>query len=1137
MSPEELKLAFSRHPSTLDLLEHLRAFPPRKISLSGLRGSSISLVGASIFREMGGTHLFIVPEREQAAYLLNDLENVVGKEKILFFPASWKKPYDPESIDNANILYRSEALNSIEKGRENLIIVTYPQALVEKVVTRQHLASNTFRLHKGEKTDSDFLIEFLDEFEFERVDFVTRPGEFSVRGGIVDVYSFSYDLPYRIEFSDDEIESIRSFEIDSQLSVSYFDFIHIVPNIQKKLLRESRQSFFEFIPASTIIWSYGESLIEEMLGKYYGLVTEAWEKNKPSLIRQLPPEETYISKEVMRASLAGFRRIDWFRPYADSSCEVAYHQHSQPSFNKNFDLLITHLREKNKAGQKILLFADTQKQLERIFSILEDVNASRGYRFPIDEVTPFFFSLHEGFTDETLKISCFTDHQIFDRYHRFKLKDQSLRRAEAITLKEIQGLKPGDYVTHIDHGVGKFDGLEKIEVNGKPQETIRLIYKDNDIVYVSIHSLHRIAKYSGQEGTIPKLNKIGTNAWSNLKERTKKKVKEIAFDLIKLYAKRKMSKGFAFSPDSYLQTELEASFIYEDTPDQIKCTAEVKKDMESLSPMDRLVCGDVGFGKTEIALRAAFKAVADSKQVAVLVPTTILALQHYRTFSERLKNMPCKVDFINRFKSAADTKKTLAELAEGKIEILIGTHKILGKEIKFKDLGLMIIDEEQKFGVTAKDKLKLLRANIDTLTLTATPIPRTLQFSMMGARDLSVITTPPPNRFPVQTEVTGFNEEKIRDAIAFEISRGGQVFFVHNRVQNIQEVAGMISRLCPDAKVLIGHGQMEGEKLEEALVDFINGDFDVLVSTTIIESGLDIPNANTIIINNAHLFGLSDLHQMRGRVGRSNKRAFCYLLTPPPITLTEEARKRLKAIEEFAGLGSGFNIAMRDLDIRGAGNLLGAEQSGFISEIGFDMYMKILNEAITELKETEFKDLYEKTSFKDRKNALTGVYGQAFISDCQLDTDLPLGFPENYINNTAERISLYRELDEMQSPEGLKKFQTNLIDRFGSLPVESAELLEVIPLRWKAIELGIEKIIIKNARMTCYFISKADSAYYESAVFSAVLDFVKKESAHARLKETPNGKLTLNFSGINSIAAATESLSKIHSHLPQTNKA
>jgi len=1131
MGPEDLKQAFKSHASTVELLSCLKAFPPKKISLTGLKGSSIAFIANSIFREIGGTHLFIVPEREQAAYLLNDLENVIGKERVLFFPASWKKPYDPEAIENANILYRSEALNTIEKGSNNLIIVTYPQALVEKVVTRDHLASNTFKLHKGEKTDSEFLIDFLTEYEFERVDFVTKPGEFSIRGGIIDVFSFSNDLPYRIEFFDNEIESIRSFEIESQLSIAYFEYIHIVPNIQNKLLRESRQSFFEFIPPSTVIWSHGESLNIDMLGKYYEQVCAAWEKNKNSLIRQLPPEESYISSELMRASLGTFRRVDWHKPFPESPHNISFNQTPQPNFNKNFDLLITHLRDKNKQGQKILLFADTQKQLERIFSVLEDVNASRGYRFPIDEVCPFLYSIHEGFTDETLKISCYTDHQIFDRYHRFKLKDQGLQRAEALTLKELQGLKPGDYVTHIDHGVGKFDGLEKIEVNGKLQETIRLIYKDNDIVYVSIHSLHRIAKYTGQEGTIPKLNKIGTNTWSNLKERTKKKVKEIAFDLIKLYAKRKMSKGFAFSHDTYLQTELEASFIYEDTPDQIKCTADVKKDMESPSPMDRLVCGDVGFGKTEIALRAAFKAVADSKQVAVLVPTTILALQHFRTFSERLKNMPCKVDFINRFKSTAETKKTLEELAQGKIDILIGTHKILGKEIKFKDLGLMIIDEEQKFGVAAKDKLKTMRANIDTLTLTATPIPRTLQFSMMGARDLSVITTPPPNRYPVQTEVTGFNEEKIRDAVAFEISRGGQVFFVHNRVQNIKEVAGMISRLCPDAKVLIGHGQMEGEKLEEALVDFINGDFDVLVSTTIIESGLDIPNANTIIINNAHLFGLSDLHQMRGRVGRSNKRAFCYLLTPPPITLTEEARKRLKAIEEFAGLGSGFNIAMRDLDIRGAGNLLGAEQSGFISEIGFDMYMKILNEAITELKETEFKDIYEKTSFRDRKNALSGVYGQTFISDCQLDTDLPLGFPDEYISNTAERIALYRELDEMQSPEGLEKFRSNLNDRFGALPKESAELLEVIPLRWKAIELGIEKIIIRNNRMTCYFISKADSPYYQSESFSAVLQFVKTEAATGKLKETPNGKLTLSFQGVNHISAAMEKLNKVLSYL------
>jgi transcription-repair coupling factor (superfamily II helicase) len=1128
MDIESLKQRYSKSYQVSELAHYLKQSSTCNVQLKGLAGSAIAYIGTAVIESLLGTHLFILPDKEQAAYLFNDLENLIGKEKVLFFPMSYKKPYEPETIDNANVLFRSEVLNHLANTHQTAIIVTYPHALFEKVVTKKHLTENTFNLKRKEKVDLNFMFSFLEEYGFERVDFVVQPGEFSVRGGIIDVFSFSNDYPYRIEFFDDEIESIRTFDTATQLSVAHFDFISIIPNISEKLLIESRASFLDFISAETTVWVSHLDHSADLLQKSYESAELAHTKAEQGIIKQLPPEELFIDKQLFLQSISRFRNVEFGNQSVLNFDKIFQFNFSpQPSFNKNFELLIANLKSNIEAKITNLLFADTPKQTERLLSILEDVNASQGKRFSADEVTPILLSLSEGFIDHDLKIACYTDHQIFNRYHRYKLKDQFRNKSEALTLKELKSLNPGDFVTHIDHGVGRFAGLEKIDVNGKQQEAIRLVYRDNDILYVSIQSLHRIAKYSGQEGTLPKLNKLGSNTWNALKQKTKSKVKEIAYDLIKLYAKRKAQNGFEFSPDTYLQTELEASFLYEDTPDQVKSTAAVKKDMEAPYPMDRLICGDVGFGKTEIAVRAAFKAVCDSKQVVILVPTTILALQHYKTFKERLKDFPCTVDYINRFRSSKEQKETLKRVEEGKVDILIGTHRIVGKDVKFKDLGLMIIDEEQKFGVAVKDKLKTIKSNIDTLTLTATPIPRTLQFSMMGARDLSVIVTPPPNRYPVQTELHTFNEEIIRDAIAYEISRGGQVFFVHNRVQNIQEVSGMIQRLCPDARVIVAHGQMEGDKLEQAMMNFVDGLYDVLVATTIIEAGLDISNANTIIINGANLFGLSDLHQMRGRVGRSNKKAFCYLLAPPASMLTTEARKRLKAIEEFADLGSGFNIALRDLDIRGAGNLLGGEQSGFIAEIGFEMYMKILNEAIEELKETEFKNLYEDSDSAHQMMRKAGVSGGNFIKDCQIDTDMEILFTDEYINNITERMSLYKELDDMETEGQLQVYEKNLIDRFGPLPKQAKELLNAIRLRWMAIEIGFEKVVLKNNKMVGFFIAKQDSPFYESPAFHRVIDFMKQHPHMARLKETPGNKLTMVFDRVANLNEALNVCKKI----------
>ncbi|MFM7017018.1 MAG: transcription-repair coupling factor [Bacteroidota bacterium] len=1085
------------------------------IYLEGLTGSSSALFIAGFHLHAPGPLLILLGDREEAAYFQNDLENLLGENKVLLFPSSYKKPYKIDQLDSALVLQRAEVLTRINKS-DNLIIVSYPEAIQERVITKTSLERNTLEIKLNEKLSTDFIHEFLIENKFEKTDFVYEPGQFAIRGGIVDIYSFAHELPYRIEFYNDKIESIRCFDPSTQLSEKSIGFVTIIPNIQTGIIKEEQETFFNFISKDTLFFikdfeyvfqciEASQDLTEQNYGSNIFYEKEQIEKSVDEIFDTVEDFKTKLNERV---------NIEFgSKPYKNDAAVIQFKTRPQPHFNKNFNLLLENLYISQKNKYINLLFSDSAKQAERIHSIFEDIPRPDEFKGIDLRFHTLLTSLHQGFIDEELKINFYTDHQIFDRYHRFRLK-KNYSKSESITLKELYSLKPGDFVTHIDHGVGRFAGLETMDVNGKPQEAIRLVYKDNDILYISIHSLHRIARYSSKDGNAPSLNKLGSSAWTTLKSKTKKKVKDIAKDLIALYAKRKTQKGFAFSRDGYLQNELEASFIYEDTPDQIKSTVDVKRDMEKEYPMDRLICGDVGFGKTEIAVRAAFKAATDGKQVAVLVPTTILALQHYRTFKERLKNFPVNIDYINRFKSSAQQSETLKRLSEGKIDIIIGTHRILSKDIKFKDLGLMIIDEEQKFGVSSKEKLKSIKVNVDTLTLTATPIPRTLQFSLMGARDLSIINTPPPNRYPVTTEVHTFNDLLIRDAINYEISRGGQVFFIHNRVQDIHDMAAMIAKLCPGVKIGVGHGQMDGDKLEEVLMGFIEGETDVLLATTIIESGLDISNANTMIINNAHYFGLSDLHQMRGRVGRSNKKAFCYLLAPPVTVLTPEARQRLKAIEEHSDLGSGFQVAMRDLDIRGAGNLLGGEQSGFISEIGFEMYHKILDEAIQELKETDFKDVF---SDEEETN---------FIQDCQIDTDLEMRIPDNYVENIAERLSLYKELDEIANEEKLLAFEKNLKDRFGEVPPQVIDLMDTIRLRWNAKKIGFEKILLKNKIFKGYFISNPNSSYYQSNSFNSVLKFIQQHQHVSKMKED-KGKLSVSFNNIRTISEANLLLSKI----------
>ncbi|MBT8260045.1 MAG: transcription-repair coupling factor, partial [Bacteroidia bacterium] len=962
-----------------------------KVHVKGLIGSSLSFVISNSFKTVEKPILLIFNDKEEAAYFLNDFENLLDEKDVLFYPGSYRRPYQIEETDNANVLLRAEVLNRINSRRKPALIVTYPDALFEKVVTRKELERHTLNVSVNDNLSIDFINEVLFDYKFKRVDFVTEPGEFSVRGGIVDVFSFSHDEPYRIEFFGDDVDSIRTFDVETQLSTTHLKKINIIPNVADKLLDEQRQSFLKYIAQKTVVCTKNIDLLSSRVDKLYTKAVEAFHELSSEL-KHAEPEALFCSSSEIKKQLVGFSLIEFGSEAYLAKETIQFNTSPQPSFNKNFDLLISDLNTNHNDGFKNFICCVSEQQAKRFHDIFNDVEQDVHYKTIV-------LSLHQGFVDNHQKLVCYTDHQIFERYHKFQLKNGYAKK-QAITLKELTSLEIGDYVTHIDHGIGRFGGLQKIDVEGKKQEAIKLVYGERDILYLSIHSLHKITKFNGKDGKPPKIYKLGSKAWKNLKQKTKSRVKEIAFNLIKLYAKRKLKKGFQYHPDSYMQHELEASFVYEDTPDQSSATADIKADMENEQPMDRLVCGDVGFGKTEVAIRAAFKAVDNGKQVAVLVPTTILAFQHFKTFTERLKEFPVTVDYINRFRTAKQKRITLENLEKGNLDIIIGTHQLVNKSVKFKDLGLLIVDEEQKFGVAVKEKLKIIKENVDVLTLTATPIPRTLQFSLMAARDLSVIKTAPPNRFPIESHVVRFNEELIRDAISYEIQRGGQIFFIHNRIENIKEVAGMLQRLVPDAKIGIGHGQLDGRKLEKLMLAFMNGEFDLLVSTTIVESGLDVPNANTIFINNANNFGLSDLHQMRGRVGRSNKKAFCYFITPEYSAMTNDARKRISALEQYTELGSGFNIAMKDLEIRGAGDLLGGEQSGFINEIGFDTYQKILSEAIEELKEKEFKDLYKDT-----------VEDKNYVKDLTIDTDFELLFPDDYVNNITERLNLYTELN------------------------------------------------------------------------------------------------------------------------------
>ena len=1090
-----------------------------KSQATGLVGSALSFVMHSLFKKAELPLLILFRNKEEAAYYLNDLEQLLNTEDVLFYPSSYRRPYQIEETDNANILLRAEVLNRINSRKKPAIIVSYAEAIFEKVVTRKELEKNTLKLAVSDNLSIDFINETLFEYNFKRVDFVTEPGEFSVRGGIIDVFSFSNDNPYRIEFFGNEVDSIRSFDVETQLSIEKLKKISIIPNVENKLLQESRESFLDYISEKTVIVIQNTESLGEQLDKLFSKAKEAFGALS-SDIKHAPPEELFLDQKQFLRRALDFAVVELqAKAVFKIDKSVEFHIQPQPSFNKQFDLLLNNLSENHFNGLKNYLCCSNENQASRFHDIFEDIDEANSESIRKQYKT-MVLPLYEGFIDVENQIACYTDHQIFERYHKFSIKN-GYSKKQNITLKELTSLSVGDYVTHIDHGIGKFGGLQKIQVEGKTQEAIKLVYADNDIVYVSIHSLHKISKYNGKDGAPPKIYKLGSNAWKVLKQKTKARVKHIAFNLIQLYAMRRLDKGFQFAPDSYLQKELESSFIYEDTPDQITATADVKADMENERPMDRLVCGDVGFGKTEVAIRAAFKAVDNGKQVAILVPTTILAYQHYRTFTERLKDMPVTVSYLNRFRTAKQKSETLQDLTAGKVDILIGTHQLVNKNVIFKDLGLLIIDEEQKFGVNVKDKLKTIATNVDTLTLTATPIPRTLQFSLMAARDLSVITTPPPNRYPIETNVIRFSEEVIRDAISYEIQRGGQVFFINNRIENIKEVAGMIQRLVPGAKVGIGHGQMDGKKLEELMLAFMEGDFDVLVATTIIESGLDVPNANTIFINNANNFGLSDLHQMRGRVGRSNKKAFCYFITPPYSMMTGEAQKRINALEQFSELGSGFNIAMKDLEIRGAGDLLGGEQSGFINDIGFDTYQKIMNEAIDELKENEFKDLYQEENDIETKE---------FVKDIQIDTDFELLFPDEYINNISERLILYSQLGQIKNEEALQKYEQKLIDRFGALPKPAIALLNSVRIKWKATAIGLERLMMKQGKMIGYFIGDQQSNFYQSNRFIKVMQFAQHNGNICKIKEkeTKTGlKLLITFENVKSINKALEMLERM----------
>ena len=1103
---------YSNDPRCFRIVDNITLSEPCQIHLKGLQGSATVFVINAVINHASTSqlnHLIILRDAEEAAYLHNTLENISGALDLFYYPSSFKNKKNYRLLNSSHVMLRTEALTKIAGGGNKKILVTYPEALFEKVVLSKTLAENIISIKQADTIDVNTILGRFVEHGFEKTDFVYQPGQFAIRGGILDIYSFGNEKPYRLELFGNEVDSIRIFDPETQLSERRILQVNIIPNVDTlSKTTESgpndKVSLLEFLPENTVIWTEDWSFIREKLEQQ----EEDFNLWKIAVGQLREPEQTddllnfhdFTETDFVRAQIiekqVRSRHVLMIGNNArisnDHFLNIDFATKAQPSFNRQFNLLIRNLKEYEAKKYNIYIFADNPKQLERLHVIFTDLKADI-------HVVPIPTSIHEGFIDDELKLVCYTDHQVFQRYHKYRVK-QAFNKNKALTLKMLRELQPGDYITHIDHGVGVYSGLQKIEANGRLQEAVRIQYKDGDLLYVNISSLHKISKYSGKEGSIPKMNKLGSDVWNKLKEKTKRQVKDIATDLIKLYAQRKSQAGFPHSPDNYMQTELEASFIYEDTPDQGKATEDVKRDMETPTPMDRLVCGDVGFGKTEIAIRAAFKSCCDGKQAAVLVPTTILAYQHFKTFGDRLKDFPVTVDFINRFKSSKEKRETLQKLAEGKIDIIIGTHALLGKEVKFKDLGVIIIDEEQKFGVAAKEKLKQLRTTVDSLTLTATPIPRTLQFSLMGARDLSIINTPPPNRQPIQTEVLVFNQDAIRDMIYYETERGGQVFFIHNRVNGLAEMKGMIQGLCPDISVAYAHGQMEGDELEDTILDFMDMKYDVLVCTNIVESGVDIPNVNTIIVNNAHQFGLSDLHQLRGRVGRSNKKAFCYLLAPPLSTLPSDSRKRLNTLEQYSDLGSGFQIAMRDLDIRGAGNMLGGEQSGFIAEIGFEMYQKILDEAIRELKRSEFAALF-KSEIQQQDD---------YVRDCSIDTDLEILIPDAYVESITERLSLYSRLDNCETEKDLLDFYTEMTDRFGPVPGQVEDLFTTVRCRKIAVELGFEKMFLKNKVLKCFFVNNPDSPYFQSSTFNGILQFLQTGTNKGKLKQVgKNGILVV----------------------------
>ena len=1118
MGITELQQIYAKHPNLSGLAALVAKKEIHTIFLEGFHASCPSLFASAFIRQNPAVSVFILDDQEEAGYFYHDLVQVNGDAQVLFFPSSYRRAIKYGQKDAANEILRTEVLSRLEK-KEPVTVVTYADALAEKVVSLKELGERTLNLKVGQQIGTEAITGQLVDFGFEHVDYVYEPGQFAMRGSILDVYSFASEYPYRIDFFGEEIDSIRTFEVETQLSKEKKESIQIVPELSDT--SESDISFLDFIPADTLLWVKDlmwvreriQTVYEEVLSPQAQMAYEGDEAGVPDLKKRLIDGASFMHRAL------DFRRIDFgSKTMSTPQATLKFETSVQPVFHKNFDLVASSLTDYLQRGYRLFICSDSVKQTDR----LKDIFQERGDRIKFE---PVDHTLHEGFIDHTLRCCIFTDHQIFDRFHKYNLRSDKARSGKvALSLKELNMFQPGDYVVHIDHGIGRFAGLVRIPNGNTTQEVIKLVYQNDDVVFVSIHSLHKISKYKGKEGEPPRISKLGTGAWEKIKERTKTKIKDIARDLIRLYSQRKQEKGFRYSPDSFLQHELEASFLYEDTPDQLKATQEVKADMESDRPIDRLVCGDVGFGKTEVAIRAAFKAVADNKQVAVLVPTTVLAFQHYQTFKKRLEGMPCKVDYLSRARTTKDTHQILKDLAEGNLNILIGTHKIIGKSVKFKDLGLLIIDEEQKFGVSVKEKLRQLKVNVDTLTMTATPIPRTLQFSLMGARDLSVIQTPPPNRYPIQTEVHTFNEEIITEAINFEMSRNGQVFFVNNRIQNLPELKAMIQRNIPDCRICIGHGQMQPEELEKVVFDFVNYDYDVLLATTIIESGIDIPNANTIIINQAQNFGLSDLHQMRGRVGRGNKKAFCYLLAPPLSSLTPEAKRRLQAIENFSDLGSGIHIAMQDLDIRGAGNMLGAEQSGFIADLGYETYQKILAEAVTELKNDEFADLYA----DEIKAGEEKFSGEEFVDECQVESDLELLFPNEYIPSSSERMLLYRELDKLVLDQDVEAFKARLVDRFGKIPPEGEELIRIVPLRRLAKRLGVEKVMLKAGKMILYFVSNLESPYYQSQAFGKFIDYMAKNPRYCNLREQ-NGKRSMVVSQITDVASAVKILQEITS--------